>query len=423
MAVEDEFGSDNNPKTSCGQLDAERNHDKLNSRGSWDEYYEDLDGFMEESHCQDFAQTYQPNFNDNKDKKFVQFIFDNGGSQDDAKRNVFNLGLQAPNQIYYKGQAWNPHDPNHLTYKTFTGSIYSFYNCNIYNNIKRQVIECIKDCLGGYDGCSAFLFVDVGKHFLEGLNQVMTKHDPIFHIIMSPVSLADSANEGKGLYDKSFFRKNLHCWWYNYDLEVPVYDTTKGKAPDTPYNYMFLSGSRCLITGASADPDDSTIEQAWYNGDDTTDISWYVYNANYENRASRVNKDFDKAPDSDMRSLCYHRKRSGDGFAIWFAEQFASHLCENGDTDFFHTCGWGNDDPKHKQGYGLLDDLECFDPAANCSKLDTKIEIRSKSFFVTHDWPAFCWAAYCHCNVIHHNHQWQDGSVMIFIADDNGVCY
>jgi hypothetical protein len=423
MAVEDEFGSDYSGHTSCGQMDAERNHDNLNRRSSWDEYYEDLDGFSSESHCEDFAQTYQPQFRDNADKKFVQFIFDNGGSQDNAKKTVFNLGLQAPYEISYKGQAWNPNNDDELIYDTFTGSIYSFYNCNV-NKWKKEVVKCIKNYLGGGEGRSAFLFVDVGVNFLDGLNNVMTKKDPIFHVIMSAASFADSATEGKELYDTSYFRKQIHGWWYQQDLTVPVYNTAYGEVPDTPYNYMFLSGSRCALVSASDDANDPTIEQYWYNGDDETDTAMYIPDATDQNNKSGVNTDFDNAPDSDYRSLCYHRKRSGDGFAIWFMEQFASIILEDGDEDFWHTCGWGITDPDDVDGYGLLDDLDYItDSTGNYDFFDIKCEIRAQSFFVTHDWPAFCWAAYCHCNVIHYNKNLNKGSVIIFIADQNGICY
>jgi hypothetical protein len=187
---------------------------------------------------------------------------------------------------------------------------------------------------------------------------------------------------------------------------------------------MFLSGSRCALVSASNDANDPTIEQYWYNGDDETDTAMYIGDATAENNKSRVNYDFDNAPDSDDRSLCYHRKRSGDGFAIWFMEQFASIILEDGDEDFWHTCGWGITDPYDVDGYGLLDDLDYItDSTGNYDFFDIKCEIRAQSFFVTHDWPAFCWAAYCHCNVIHHNKNLLKGSVTIFIADQNGICY
>jgi hypothetical protein len=427
MAATDyEFGE--NRWASCGQIDVERNHDKIDHRFTQSQYNKDLNGYMYNAQCKNFATSNIPrNWSIIKpngggkvsDERFIHYIFEMPGNKyTNSKNEVFAYGLVQPNTILYKGQAWDAN--NNLNFDTFTGNIYSFNNINN-SYVKREIIDVIKEQVGGHEGCSAYMFVDVGKNFLSSLNYEMHyDDDPIFHVINSQVSLADSAVEGKDIWDKAYFYNNIHCWWYTEDITVPIYDTQNGEiVPDCFYNYMFHSGISCSMKCASTNPNDTRITQEWYDGQG----NWIdtIYIASRKNNITGVNTSFWNAQNSDERSVCYHRKRSGDGFAIWFMEQFASILLEaQGDDNFCHTCGWGCDNPDYHDGYGLTDDLECLGDS-NYEALDVKAEIRSKSFFVTGDWPAFCWAAYCHCNVI-----WNcksENRAIIFIADIRGICY
>jgi len=428
MAATDyEFGEYN--WTSCGQIDVERNHDRIDHRFKWYQYYDDLNGYMDNAQCEDFAITNTPRYwsiinNTGKkgkvaDERFVHYIFQMAGNKyTNSKNDVFDFGLVHPHEILYKGQSWD--ENNNLNFEPFTGKIHSFNNINN-QLVKRNIIDVIKDHVGGHEGCSAFMFVDVGKNFLSSLNNEMyLVNDPIFHVINSQVSLADSAVEGKDLWDRAYFCNYIHCWWYIPDIIVPIYDTQNGKeVPNCPYNYMFHSGISCSMECESDDPNDTRITQDWY--DVQGDLIDTIKIASRRNNITGVNTSFWKAKNSDDRSLCYHRKRSGDGFAIWFMEQFASILLEaEGDDNFAHTCGWGEANPDYEFGYSLTDDLECLGDSIY-ENLDVKAEIRNKSFFVTGDWPAFCWAAYCHCNVI-----WNcksENRAIIFIADIGGVCY
>lgn len=427
MAAQDwQFGE--NEFASCGQIDIERNHDELDHAFIWDDYDEDLDGFMTDAQCEDFAKNnthrgWSSITHHNgkiSDERFVHFIFNMDGGYKGAKRVVFETGEDNSydNEISYVGQAWN--DDGDLAYsREFTGNIYSFSDTND-NNVKRNIIDTIKTHLGDYVGCSAYMFVDVGKSFLSRLNEVMDDNDPIFHVINSQCSFADSATEGKELWDTLHFYNNIHCWWYGNDIEVPIYNTGYGENPSCPYNYMFHSGGTIVMENNSNNPNDPIIKQLWY--DDTAGTLFtYIKNASNMNKKSGVNADFHKANDADERSICYQRKRSGDGLAIWFMEQFASILLEAGsDADFAHTCGWGEENPDYEDGYGLTDDLDEYHNGGD--PLDIKAEIRRKSFFVTGDWPAFCWAAYCHCNAILHTGN-NGGEAIIFIAYSNGICY
>lgn len=443
MAAEDwQFGVENN--ASCGHIDIERNHDNLATRQRLKQYNDDLNGFLWGTHCEHFFTNNQnrgwskiPNGHID-DERFVHFIFNPnvGNGFTGSKNAVFDLGDVNPgpaHEISYTGQEWD--DDGNLEFSNnFNGKIYSFRNINNNPSALRGIITTIVDHLNKQNN-TAYLFVDVGASFLTKLNDVMDDNDDLcFHVINSQCSFADSAKEGKDLWDQNFFYNKIHCWWYNKDIVVPIYDTSddNGDAltnPQTPYNYSFHSGGSVIMKDFSTDFNEIRVIQLWIDDDDGT-VSYNIKNASFQNSKSQVNIDFwnVKSKDSDKRNLCYMRKRSGDGFQIWFMEQFATILYEYGDDDFGHTCGWGTDNPDYVAGYGLLDSLEEYgkdeddfdDPEEE--RLIKKLEIRSQSFFVTGDWPAACWAAYCHCNFIFHRGS-GGGEALIFIADPKGIQY
>ena len=481
MAAQDwQFGTMNT--ASCGHIDIERNHDNLSTRKSWDEYNADLNGFLWDAQCDSF-------FTDNQnrgwsklpdgqisDERFVHFIFnpvDNGFTG--SKNAVFDLGdinAQHNNRIFYTGQEWD--DDGNLAFAgDYEGKIYSFRDINKDDDELRKIVTTIVDHLNNLDKTNhtVYLFVDVGTSFLTGLNAVMDADDDLcFHVINSQCSFADSAKEGKDLWDDGFFSNKMHCWWYNRDIVVPLYKTSDDNDnadynPQTPYNYSFHSGGSVIMYNTYDDYNSTEITQEWMNGDveaddddgddddgdgdgddddededeededeDDDGIVWRTEDASNANSKSQVNIDFEQITgnsldDSDERSLCYMRKRSGDGFQIWFMEQFATILYEDGDKDFNHTCGFSEKNPAYEQGYGLLDSLIEYGRGsgefndAEEERLVKKSEIRSQSFFVTGDWPAACWAAYCHCNFIFHRVVHGSEEALIFIADPDGVQY
>ena len=493
MAAENwQFGEENT--ASCGHIDIERNHDNLKTRWSMDEYNDDLNGFLWGAQCESF-------FTDNEergwsiipngkvsDERFVHFIFNprSDNRYTGSKNAVFDLGdynAQDNNRIQYTGQAWDDND-NLAFAEDFEGNIYSFRDINTDYDALREIVQTLSDHAVNK---TVYLFVDVGSSFLTELNNVMDDNDKLcFHVINSQCSLADSADDLKDLWDDGFYSNKMHCWWYTADITVPLYDTSDGNSPRTPYNYSFHSGGSVnMYNTYDDDPDSIEITQEWMNddgddddddgdgdgdgdgddydeddydedededydededdddddyGDDDDDgygddnIFWRTRDACNANCKSQVNNDFEEITgndsyDSDKRSLCYMRKRSGDGFQIWFMEQFATILYEDGAQHFEHTCGFGDKKPAYEPGYGLLDSLaeygkgsHEFDDAEH-ERLVKKSEIRSQSFFVTGDWPAACWAAYCHCNFIFHRVVNSSEEVLIFIADPAGVQY
>jgi hypothetical protein len=417
---------------SCGQIEAERNHDKLHIRptlissrtktGSLATYYLDLDN--SHTHCNNFATTNSPQWTD---LGFINFIF-NTADIDKSKQEVWDRGLTTSHQCQYVGQAWivSAVPGNKLGPQSCNGYIYSFQNLSTKKTSRRHLINTIKHHSGSL---GAYMFVDVGKWILDILNEESTSQDPIFHIINSQASLADSATEGKGLYANNFFKNNLFCWWYMEDLVVPSYNTASGAQPNIPYNYMYHSGFECWMGDAgAANPACTLIKQWWYKtGNYGPNHTNYVYmsdNANYHNNRTYINAQIDKLAKNsnttnELYSLCYHRKRSGDGFSIWFMEQFATILAQQGDYLFYPCCAQGNDDPfgdppNVPAKYSLMGPL--------AGGPTTKQRIRKRSYFITGDWPAFCWAAYCHCNAIFQC-SGQGGWAIMFVADNTKVCY
>lgn len=426
-------GTNGNSGFSCGQIEVERNHDHLHirptlkssrdtvtSKGlSLDTYYRDLD--RSHTHCKNFAYTNSPQWTD---LGFVNFIFQTNNNNT-SKQELWDRGLNAPHKSKYLGQAWVA--GNKLGHKLCDGNIYSFQNLSANTTKSRQdLIGAIRHHSGPI---GAYMFVDVGKWILDILNEVSTTTDPIFHIINSQASLGDSATEGKDLYDNAFFKKKLFCWWYMEDLFVPSYNIT-GQQPSIPYNYMYHSGYECWMGDAgAANPGCMLIKQWWYEkGNYGANYSNYLYmsdNARYHNNKTYINAEFDKLAkngnaNDDLYSLCYHRKRSGDGFAMWFMEQFATILAQpQGDDLFYPCCAHGindpfGDPPNVPTNYSLMNVLS--------NGATTKIRIRKKSYFITGDWAAFCWAAYCHCNVIFQC-SGHGGWAIMFVADNTKVCY
>lgn len=439
MASQDQqFGQA--PPFSCGQIEAERNHDELLVRpantiyrsDSWNmdwlnQYYTDLDTYH--SHCNNFGAANTPAWND---ERFIKYIFYDSCywvPEKDIKNHLFNnIGWEKNNPshtVRYKGQSWQQQG---LGYNTFNGKLYSYWDFSNKKTLRamiNRINEHLRNVPNPANKIGAYMFVDVGKGLLTRLNSVMNANDPIFHVINSQASLADSAKEGKQIYDTLYFRNKVHCWWYMKNLFVPSYNPHY-IVPAIPYNHSFHSGIQCIMSDAgAANPTDPAITQIW-SDPQTNNVLYTTYDACATNNRTIVNTDILNAStygatSPNIVSLSYHRKRSGDGFAIWFMEQFATILANGNSTDFFHTCGYGICDPPPYPDYGLVDFIH---PSVNSwSQLNKKKYIRYHSFYITGDYPAFCWAAYCHCNVIYNEHNVDGGRALIFLADKTAICY
>ena len=366
----------------CGQIQAEAKHDKL---PKWATYFEAIDHYQ--NYCTDHAQTAHPDFND---KSFVQYIF-NRSHSDSAKEELKAAGLTSSHYIQYKGIAHS-----HNTFDYCDGNIYTFKKVtNNYNQMQKFI-----NTFHGID--DAYLFIDTGHSLISAMNDQMHPADlgtygghPRLHVINSQVSMGDSCTTGKSIYNENFYYNNLYCWWYRSNITIPPYGD--------PLNMMFFTSLTCeFLDEGEQYPSDTNIRQNWYEG---STFLTTIYQTMSYNNISQVSKDINNAWTVPEQALCYQRKRSGDGYQIWFMNHFARLIANGGENMFFATCYNGGAEYKNDSEESLGDITEV--------QGQSKEDIRAKSFFVTIDWPAFCWAAYCHNNVIFYN----AGDVVLFFAD------
>lgn len=444
MAAAADFGI-----TGCGQIQAEVQHDGL-PKDNDPLFNITLDALQ--NNCMNFAQNNNPRFTD---KSFLQHIFNTPGNIGDAKEYLYDRWLpipqkqwpaqqnppppllpilpgqqnpQAPlppNKIFYKGQIGNQNPnpsqgiPYLLTANNYIGSIYSFPDPINNPPVMRALINRINAHCGVQPSSGAqelYLFIDTASNLIKAMNDAMTNTDPILNVINSQISLADSASGGKKLYNTHFYTYHLKSWWFQKNIVVPPYGIIVPTMSTFPLNLIFHTNLTCELRDAGAQEwSDRKISQRWTNGTFTPPV---ITNANKDNQISSVTKAFKASTGIQKKSWCYQRKRSGDGFQIWFIYYFAYFLCNNGSGSFFCTCKDGN-----AQHYPTTQDSLPTSPHLNtaqlqpASQIQAANDIRARSFFVTLDWPALCWAAYCHMNVIFYL---SNGNVILFIADTGG---
>lgn len=424
----------------CGQIEAEVHHDEL----PIDKPYLDKTLDALQNYCGNFAQKNHPRFTD---PGFVKHIFNTPTTIGEAKQYLYDRGLSTPTwtgqaqqvtshagvnpvhvppgtqlpakYIYYKGQVINPtQGSSYLATANYIGSINSFED-PINNPISMRelintiiahcnVLPVLPPSSGPPQQPSSgppqhlYLFIDTALNLIEAMNKAMTLHtDPILNVINSQISLADSATGGKNIYNTLFYTNRLKSWWFQKDIVVPPYGVIL-QSKTFPLNLIFHTSLTCELSDAGAQEwSDKKITQKW---SDSTFTPPVITNANKQNTKGAVRKAFSASTTIKNKSWCYQRKRSGDGFQIWFIYYF-SYFLSNFDTGpFFCTCKDGTE-----QYYPTTQDLL---PASNNTN-----DIRARSFFVTIDFPAFCWAAYCHMNVILLH---PDGNVTLFIANPAG---
>jgi hypothetical protein len=428
-AAPDTFG-----KTGCGQIEAEVHHDGLPMENN-PLFDKTLDALQ--NNCWNFAKENHPRFSD---KSFLQHIFNTPGNIGQAKEYLYNRGLpipqqqfpaqqnppppllpilpgqqnpQAPlppNKIFYKGQFRNPNQGSSylITANNYIGSIYSFPNP--INNppvmralINRIIAHCAVPPSSGAQ--ELYLFIDTARNLIDAMNDAMGPNDPFLNVINSQISLADSATAGKDLYKTPFFRNHVKCWWFQKNIVIPPYGIIV--PPRTfPLNLIFHTSLTCELSDAGPQEwSNKKIAQRWR---DSTFTPNPINDASEENKITSIIASFKASKTKEEKSWCYQRKRSGDGFQIWFIYYFSYFLCKttNGFGSFFCTCKDGQ-----AQYYPTTQDWLPPSPTNDTN------DIRARSFFVTIDWPALCWAAYCHMNVIFYL---PDGNVILFIADNRG---
>jgi len=463
---DDMFGIDpnNNRNIGCGQIQAELNHDNLERNKDKEiaklipkDDTRAYDSFQNMCGANGgFYKTRNP-FKSWSDEKFLAYIFLTPGKPDDSKTEIRNMTNENGIPIQYRSQASTPmylNKPATVTLRT--GVLYNIPDVDD-DDVSDNVLHVLNIIdfharIPGEAMSNIYLFVDTGHCLLDLLrDKSLAKPSlspPTLHVILSQASFADAYKAGKDLYEHKKYFHILQAWWYTVNIEVPHYEHTD--------NHMFHSELTCVMSDAGQEyPESKTIYQHWFLNDD---LIWRTYNASDSNSIAQCQNDLILSNDPKnypvhtdqpyigiyksskastfnnthksftvgspyFKSLCYQRKRSGDGFQIWFVNKFADILKQQGGKNNF-ACTQagprGGGEGTSKKDYSGRKPL-CASTAQN------KNITLKKSFFVTQDWMAFSWAAFCNINVIfcsNYNHATgARAQVMIFIAQENASFY
>jgi hypothetical protein len=414
-------------QASCGQVEVERHHDGLDKDSDPKTYIENLTESLTPE-CADFFTTNPPEWTD---PKFLRYIFNTPTTNAQSKDHIRQLG-NTTHTITYKSQG---NIKSSLPYSNANGQIFNFDNVDDQDqqgkaNIQR-IIRAMMQLSGAAADTPLYIFIDTGHQLIEQFsrNPLPQGHQAVLNVINSQVTFADGCKNGKSLYNTNIFRfgSKLQCWWYQKNIIVPPYGDQD--------NYMFHTNLYCQLGDEGEDyPGSLLITQIWAEAPGKPVVN--ITNASDQNTITKIN-DFFPSNNSMLRSVGYQRKRSGDGFQIWFINKFADELKliasavgAPPQSPFFCTClnGNKNEDAGTPVPPGCV---PLIGPVAGLSPQQAKIEIRKRSYFVTIDWAAFCWAAFCNINVLFvsaakfypkTNFQLRQ-RVMLFKADENRIVY
>jgi hypothetical protein len=465
----DMFGidSDNYRNIGCGQIQAELHHDSLESHK--DIPKNDLHAYDSfQNRCGDFYKARKDIFQKQTwtDEKFLAYIFNTPGHPDDSKTEIRNMTNEDGEPIQYLSQAPTYTYPNiPAQIRLRQGVLYNISNVDVNHpgNVMRVLNIIDFHANMGEAMTDIYLFVDTGHCLLdllrdksvENYNQHESSgHDPehpglspppTLHVILSQASFADASQTGKDLYAHKKYFHILQAWWYTVNIEVPHYEH--------PDNHMFHSELSCLMTDEGQEyPESKIIHQHWYLYEHDN-LIWRTYHASNSNSISQCQNDLINSSDPKnypvrmdkpyigiyehskfnkhksfiqgspyYKSLCYQRKRSGDGFQIWFVNKFADILQQGGENDFACTQAG----PRGGRFGSSEKDYPGRKPLCPAGAQNKNITLK-KSFFVTIDWMAFSWAAFCNINVIFYTGYnpatKTPARVMIFIAQENASFY
>ena len=429
LDLDAEFGR--NAQTSCGQIEAERNHDFKTFK---DPNKHAVLNALQGPVCRTFAKPPPQGADEGHprwtDKSFVHYIF-NTNIATTSKVEVENRGLGniAPaHTIQYRGQT-NYGGTGQGGQALFNGSIRTFVNNNT-----TGILDHLTTIYG--PDTNLYLFVDTGHNLLTKFSEVPQGSVPNsvhLNIINSQANLGDPCQGGKGLYNAKIYAagRKLHCWWHWPNLAVPPFgdvipftqQIANANAIPAYNNYMFHTNLTCVLsdTTPNVSPFNKVITQTW---SPIKNKSITIHNSASKNSIENQKKDYALAGNTDYqtKAFCWTRKRSGDGFQLWFINRFVDVISIQG-GDLYFNCTY-SDGVKNPNAAAVNHRLQQVPPPAQLLQPPPpppppqsyyKATIRSRSFFVTIDWPAFCWAAFCHINVL-----FVLGSkVFVFIANHN----
>jgi len=312
-----------------------------------------LDAQDGQSGCNNFLQ----GFNFKNDSEIVQLVF---GATIEQLRNPQVQGQEIPIQVLSKTE-----NNSNIVSSKVQASIHKYnkpYNQTLFNLFPELD--------------HVFFIVDTGDNLIQTLKGLTYNNGapPNIHVIHSALTLADSAP--KTLPDsKNYNSQNptvrLFSWYLPEPIEIPRNDR------------LFMSAFR--INNLKFNAPGWKMRQDWFDGNN---LLYQTFDAKKENSkplvktylSSNLEGILGNMNNNDNKragSLNMQKKSSGDYFQIWIAEMFPQYAAAAINNIVFVRGPQNIQLPQADQPW-----------------------YKNRTYFVTGDWPAFCYAAYNKINAI-----------------------
>lgn len=262
-----------------------------------------------------------------------------------------------------------------------------------------------------------FFVIDVGDHLVDRLRSInqagIAANRLNIHVVHSSITQADSASKTKPnsrVYKDIDNTKSVrvYSWWYNQPITISNADYNGITNPITNkflsnYNITTRPLDAVAVAAAPADGAPANMRQYWTMQQTwTTQAGSHIYHTDdpHEDNSkptvlsflhTHLNNSINTPANIALRILCnlaIQKKRSGDWLQIWYAYILAFLLIQERN----HFIGMNT------VNRGVGDDRRA--NYATDIPVDTIANYKSRSYFITGDWPAACYAIYCGINVI-----------------------
>lgn len=263
------------------------------------------------------------------------------------------------------------------------------------------------DLLGLFeDKNDVFFIIDVGDHFVEKLRKITggTANRLKIHVVHSAITQADSASKTKPnarVYTDIIVTKpvRVFSWWYNQPIEINgdnarTFFLSEYNILTQPANVAAVGAAQPAAPAAGLG-NSWKMRQTWnapngaviYNTPDA-----HVFNSKPK-VVTYLNTHLDPAlasgaPDKKKNdcSLDMQKKRSGDWLQIWMAYILPLYLSNRANFKGMNMTNRGTGSVRADS----MQDIPVY----------AEQEYRRRTYFITGDWPAACYAIYRGVNVI-----------------------
>ena len=260
-----------------------------------------------------------------------------------------------------------------------------------------------------------FFIIDVGDHFVEKLRKITTNlsrpaNRLKIHVVHSAVTQADSASKTKPNAKVYTDTDNNKCvrvfsWWYNQPIIVNGADArnfflSQYDIRTEPANVAAV-GAAAPADGAAGAGHSWKMRQTWTDSSvappnhvyETLDA--HIYNSKPKvvtylntNLAAALPLNPANAIRKKHCSLDMQKKRSGDWLQIWMAHKLPEFLSNRDNFKGMNKIQYSTTNPAR--------------PAVSATDIPvlTFPEYKRRTYFITGDWPAACYAIYRNVNVM-----------------------